>query len=78
MVAINLTGLIERRTFTQCIHIVQVTIRTWTGATFALLDNPVEVLNEHLYLLVGRYVPAKVIRVTDDLGYHTGYHTDDG
>ena len=28
-----------------------------------LADNPVEVLNEHLYLLVGRYVPTKVIRM---------------
>ena len=28
-----------------------------------LSDNPVEVLNEHLSMLVGRYVPAKVIRV---------------
>ena len=28
-----------------------------------LADNPVEVLNEHLYLLVGRYVPTKVIGV---------------
>ena len=26
-------------------------------------DNPVEVLNKHLSLLVGRYVPNKVIRV---------------
>ena len=26
-------------------------------------DNPGEVLNEHLSLLVGRYVPTKVIRV---------------
>ena len=26
-------------------------------------DNPVEVLNEHLSLLVRRYVPTKVIRV---------------
>ena len=26
-------------------------------------DNPVEVFNEHLSLLVGRYVPTKVIRV---------------
>ena len=26
-------------------------------------DNPVQVLNEHLSLLVGRYVPTKVIRV---------------
>ena len=28
-----------------------------------LSDNPFEVLNEHLSLLVGRYVPTKVIRV---------------
>ena len=28
-----------------------------------LADNHVEVLNEHLSLLVGRYVPTKVIRV---------------
>ena len=28
-----------------------------------LADNPVEVLNEHLSLLVGHYVPTKVIRV---------------
>ena len=28
-----------------------------------LADNPVEILNEHLFLLVGRYVPTKVIRV---------------
>ena len=27
-----------------------------------LADNPVEVLNEHLSLLVGRYEPTKVIR----------------
>ena len=26
-------------------------------------DNPVEVLNEHLSLLIGRYVPTKIIRV---------------
>ena len=26
-------------------------------------DNPVEVLNEHISLLVGRYVPTKIIRV---------------
>ena len=30
-----------------------------------LADNPVEVLNKHLSLLVGRYVPTKVIRVRD-------------
>ena len=29
-------------------------------------DNPVEVLNEHLFLLVGRYVPTKVIRVRNE------------
>ena len=28
-----------------------------------LADNPAEVLNEHLSLLVGRYFPTKVIRV---------------
>ena len=28
-----------------------------------LSDNPSEVLNEHLSLVVGRYVPTKVIRV---------------
>ena len=28
-----------------------------------LSDNPVEVLNEHLFLLVGRYKPTKVVRV---------------
>ena len=26
-------------------------------------DNPFEVLNEHLLLLVGRFVPTKIIRV---------------
>ena len=26
-------------------------------------DNPVQVLNEHLLLLVGRFVPTKIIRV---------------
>ena len=30
---------------------------------FCLSDNPVEVLNEHLSMLVGPYVPTKVIRV---------------
>ena len=29
-------------------------------------DNPVEVLNEHLLLLVGRFVPTKVIRVRNN------------
>ena len=33
----------------------------WRNIWF--FDNPVEVLNEHLSLLVGRYVPTKVIRV---------------
>ena len=31
-----------------------------------LSDNPVEVLNEHLSLLVGRYVPTNVIRVSNN------------
>ena len=30
-----------------------------------LYDNPVDVLNEHLSLLVERFVPTKVIRVRD-------------
>ena len=29
-------------------------------------DNPVEDLNEHLSLLVGRYVPTKIIRVRNN------------
>ena len=29
-------------------------------------DNPLEVLNEHLSLLVGRYVPTKIIRVRNN------------
>ena len=33
----------------------------WRSIWFA--DNPVEVLNNYLSLLVGRYVPTKVIRV---------------
>ena len=33
-----------------------------------LADNPVEVLNEHLSLLVGRYVPTKVICVGNKVG----------
>ena len=33
----------------------------WRNIWFA--DNPVEVLNKHLSLLIGRYVPTKVIRV---------------
>ena len=30
-----------------------------------LADNPVKVLNKHLSMLVGRYVPTKVIRVCE-------------
>ena len=37
--------------------------RIWPGVTFLFADNNVEALNEHLPLLVGRYVPTKVIRV---------------
>ena len=43
----------------------QVNWKTVCGAIWDLLwcniwlaDNPVEVLNEHLFLLVGRYVPS--------------------
>ena len=38
-------------------------IREMPWRNIWLSDNPVEVLNEHLSLLVGRYVPTKVIRV---------------
>ena len=38
-------------------------IREVSWRNICLSDNPVEVLNEHLSLLVGRYVPTKVIRV---------------
>ena len=31
-----------------------------------LADNPVEVLKKHMSLLVGRYVPTKVIRVLNN------------
>ena len=40
-------------------------IRGLPWSNIWLADNPVEDLNEHLYLLVGRYVPTKVIRVRD-------------
>ena len=38
-------------------------IRELPWRNICLSDNPVEVLNEHLSLLVGRYIPFKVIRV---------------
>ena len=38
-------------------------IRELPWRNILISDNPVEVLNEHLSLLVGRYVPTKVIRV---------------
>ena len=38
-------------------------IRDLPWSNIWLADNPVEVLNEHLSLLVGRYVPTKDIRV---------------
>ena len=40
-------------------------IRELPWHNICLSDNPVEVLNEHLFLLVERYVPTKVIRVRD-------------
>ena len=40
-------------------------IRELTWHNICLSDNPVEVLNENLSLLVGRYVPTKVIREHD-------------
>ena len=33
--------------------------------TISSTDNPVEVLNEHLLLLVGRFVPTKIIHVSN-------------
>ena len=51
-------------------HMPQVNFNTVCGAMQGLpwrniwcADNPVEVLNEHLLLLVGRFVPTKIIRV---------------
>ena len=38
-------------------------IRDLSSCNIWLADNPVEVLNEHMSLLVARYVPTKVIRV---------------
>ena len=40
-----------------------VQCRICPGVPFGLLTNPVEVLNKHFSLLVGRYVPNKFIRV---------------
>ena len=38
-------------------------IRELPWSNICRCDNPVEVLNEHLSRLVGRYVPTKIIRV---------------
>ena len=38
-------------------------IRELPSRNIWLSDNPVEVLDKHLSLMVGRYVPTKVIRV---------------
>ena len=58
--------LVSRKVFLK--H--QVNWNTGCGAMWDLpwrniwsFDNPVEVLNEHLSLLVGRYVPTKIICV---------------
>ena len=40
-----------------------VEYRICPGCNIWLAVNPVEVLNEYLSVLVGRYVPSKVIRV---------------
>ena len=38
-------------------------MRDLPGRNIWSSDNPVEILNEHLSLLVGRYVPTKIIHV---------------
>ena len=38
-------------------------IRELPWRSIWLSDNPVEVLNKQLFMLVGRFVPTKVIRV---------------
>ena len=43
-----------------------VQYRICPGVTFGFADNPVEVLNEHRSLLVGRFVPTKVICVRNE------------
>ena len=40
-----------------------VQYRICPGHNISLADNPVEVLNEHLSMLVGHYVPTKVMCV---------------
>ena len=47
------------------VNLILSVVQNWKclGITFYLSDNPVEVVNEHLCLLVGCYVPTKVIRV---------------
>ena len=40
-------------------------IRELPWCNICLSDNPAKVLNEYLSLLVGRYVPTKVIPVRD-------------
>ena len=47
-------------------NIVCGAIQDLPRRNICLADNPVEVLNEHLSLLVGRYVPTKVIRVRNN------------
>ena len=45
------------------LNTVRRAIRDLSWRNIWLADNPVEVLNGHLSLLVGRNVPTKVIRV---------------
>ena len=40
---------------------IQSVVQNMPWRVIWLADNPVEVLNEHLSLMVGRYVPTKVI-----------------
>ena len=54
-----------------------VQYRMCPGLIFGLLPiNPVEVIDEHLFLLVGRFVPTKVNRVHNMINLGLMINTD--
>ena len=55
----------SRKVFLKLLDTVCGAIRELPWRNICLSDNPVEVLNERLSLLVGRYVPTKVIHVSN-------------